>query len=164
MNDHGPVPGGSLVSPHFMFAELTATDHRAFLAEQADPPLEVRAHLVRLAFDLLEPARALVGRLHVNSGFRCPGLNAAIGGSPTSAHMAGLAADVLPLDMDLRDAMVRLADSGLPLDQLIWELGRWLHLGAALPGREARGQRLAVYSPGIYEPWKAADPRFAAVA
>lgn len=148
------------VSPHFTFTELTRTNHRAYLEEQAAPPPQVRANLVRLAVDLLEPARELVGPLRVNSGYRCPGLNAAIGGSTTSAHMQGLAADIVPLEMDLRDAFTRLAKSGLPLDQLIFEFSRWIHVGGAAHAHQPRGQRLAIYEPGAYEPWRPNDPRF----
>jgi zinc D-Ala-D-Ala carboxypeptidase len=151
-------------SPHFSFAELTVTDHREFLEEQDKAPAQVCANLVRLATDLLEPARALVGPLHVNSGYRCPALNAAIGGSKTSAHMDGLAADVFPLEMDLREAYERLAQSGLPFDQLIFEFGRWIHIGAPRHGQEPRLQRLAIYEPGKYLTWDSADPRFARVA
>jgi zinc D-Ala-D-Ala carboxypeptidase len=150
------------VSPHFSLAELTATDHREFLAAQGAPPPDVLMHLRRLAIDLLEPARALVGPLRVNSGWRCPELNAAIGGSKTSAHMLGLAADVYPLEMDPHDAYVRLAESGLPIDQVIWEFDRWIHLGAALPGKEPRGHRYAIWEPGRYEQWRESDPRFSA--
>lgn len=149
-----------MVSPHFTYAELTRTDHRAFLAEQEASPAQVRANLVRLAHDLLEPARALVGPLRVNSGYRCPGLNAAIGGSKTSAHMDGLAADVVPVGMDLADAYTRLAQSGIAFDQIIYEFGRWIHIGGPRHGAEPRLQRLAIYEPGRYERWTPTDPRF----
>lgn len=162
--ERGQVPPGARVSPHFSFAELTVTEHRDFLDEQADAPPQVRANLVRLAVDLLEPARAIVGPLRVNSGYRCPGLNAAIGGSRTSAHMDGLAADVFPLDMDLRDAFERLAQSGIAFDQLIFEFGRWIHIGAPHHGHEPRLQRLAIYEAGRFERWTPADPRFRGVA
>jgi zinc D-Ala-D-Ala carboxypeptidase len=149
-----------LVSPHFSFAELTRTDHRDFFDEQADAPPQIRANLVRLAVDILEPARAIVGPLRVNSGYRCPGLNAAIAGSKTSAHMDGLAADVFPLAMPLADAYTLLAQSSLPFDQIILEFNRWIHLGAPRHAHEPRLQRLAIYSAGKYEQWNPADPRF----
>lgn len=152
------------VSANFTFSELTTTDHRTFLAEQADPPAQVRANLVRLCTDLLEPARALVGPLRINSGYRCPGLNAAIGGSVTSAHMLGLAADVVPLEMDLGAAYERIAASGLPLDQLIFEFGRWIHIGAAKHAAAPRGELLMIFAAGRYEVWRATDPRFRALA
>lgn len=162
MSDHLPIPGGARASEHFSLAELTTTQSRdlLILSEQGNPSPQIRANLRRLAVDLLEPARALVGRLRVNSGYRCPALNAAIGGSKTSAHMDGLAADVFPLDMDLADAYQRLAQSGLPVDQLIFEFGRWIHIGAPKHGAEPRMQRLAIFAPGHYEPWRPTDPRF----
>jgi zinc D-Ala-D-Ala carboxypeptidase len=149
------------VSEHFTFAELTITEHRDFLDEQADAPPQVRANLVRLAVDLLEPVRALVGPLRVNSGYRCRGLNSAIGGSRTSAHVDGLAADVVPVDLDLRDAYVLLAESPLPFDQLIYEFGRWIHIGGARHGAAPRRECLAIYQAGGYVRWSRADPRFA---
>ena len=165
MTDHGPVPPGTLVSPHFSFGELTVTEHRDVLAEQADPPAQVRANLRRLAVDLLEPVREIVGRLHVNSGYRSPALNAAIpGSSRTSRHMDGLAADVFPLDMSLHDAYQRIFQSSIPWDQLIWEWGRWIHVGAALHGQEPRRQALMIFAPGRYEPFAASDPRFRGAA
>jgi zinc D-Ala-D-Ala carboxypeptidase len=157
---HGRIPPGVRVSPHFSFAELTTTEHREFLREQAEPPPQIRANLVRLAVDLLEPAREIVGPLRVNSGYRAPGLNAAIKGSKTSAHMDGLAADVWPLGMDIVDAYERMALSGLAFDQAIFEFGRWLHLGAAKHAVEPRRQTLMIFGPGKYERWSAADPRF----
>ncbi len=156
-----PVPGALAVSPHFSFAELSTTQHREFLQDQANPPAHVRANLTRLAIDLLEPARALVGPLHVSSGYRCPGLNWAIGGSHTSYHMLGLAADVVPVEMALPQAMDVLVDSGLPFDQLLFEFGRWLHLAAPRHGATPRGQCFAVFVPGVYELWKPDDPRIA---
>lgn len=148
------------VSPHFTFAELTRTEHRDFLDEQADAPPAVRANLVRLCVDLLEPARAIVGPLRVNSAYRCPGLNAAIGGSRGSRHMDGLAADVYPLTMPLHEAFTLLAQSSLPFDQIIFEFNRWIHIGGARHAHHARGQRLAIYEAGRYEPWNPGDPRF----
>lgn len=154
------VPRGARVSPHFSFAELTTTEHRDFLDEQADAPPEVRANLVRLTVDVLEPARLVVGALRVNSGYRCPGLNAAIGGAKKSAHMDGRAADVFPLTMDIRDAYRRLAKSAIPFDQLIFEYGRWLHVACPRHGEMPRRQLLAIYAPGSYETWSPSDPRF----
>ena len=162
--ERGQVPAGARVSPHFSFAELTRTDHRAFLEEQAAAPARIRANLVRLATDLLEPARELVGPLRVNSGYRCPGLNAAIGGSKTSRHMDGLAADVVPVEVDLADAFERLAQSGVPFDQLIFEFRRWIHIGAAAHGQDPRRQVLAIYEPGRYLVWSPSDPRFRGTA
>ena len=147
------------VSPNFTLAELTVTDHRGFLDEQSNPPPMVKANLLRLAVDLLEPFRALVGPLRVNSGWRCQGLNAAIGGAFTSYHLEGLAADLFPTVLSLREAFEKLSASELPFDQAILEYGRWIHVQAPRHGKEPRRQLLSIFTPGRYEPWNPNDPR-----
>jgi hypothetical protein len=149
---------------HLTWAEATITQHRRFLAEQGNPPAKVRLNLRRSAADLFEPARALLGPLLVSSGYRCPALNRVIGGSRTSRHMEGLAFDVVPLELDLRDAMQRLVESAVPFDQLIYEFGRWLHIGGARHGEKPRGQRLMIFALHQYEVWNPGDPRFRGVA
>jgi uncharacterized protein YcbK (DUF882 family) len=45
--------------------------------------------------DMLDAARSIAGvRMIVNSGFRTPKHNKAIGGTPNSSHLRGLAADI----------------------------------------------------------------------
>src|SRR4051812_47804066 len=57
------------------------------------PPIRVVRRLRRLAAGL-EHVRTLTGRrLEISSAYRGPTLNALVGGSPTSHHMQGLAAD-----------------------------------------------------------------------
>ncbi|MDI6796112.1 MAG: D-Ala-D-Ala carboxypeptidase family metallohydrolase [Desulfatibacillaceae bacterium] len=44
---------------------------------------------------VLDRARDLAGvPFAINSGFRCPAHNAAVGGAPASSHLKGLAADI----------------------------------------------------------------------
>ena len=149
----GPITG------HLSWEEALATEHRQFLDEQAHPPEDVIANIERFAQDYFEPARMFCGPLRVNSLYRCPGLNAAIGGSPTSRHMVGLAADLWPVRMPLRHAFERISESVVGIDQLIYEFGRWIHLGACPVGITPRGQRLMIFSQGSYEPWNPRDPR-----
>jgi hypothetical protein len=42
----------------------------------------------------LEPVRLETGPMIIDSGFRCPKHNAAVGGKTNSAHLIGLAADI----------------------------------------------------------------------
>lgn len=150
------------LSPHLTWAEFTATQHREFLEQQEHPPAEIIANALRFAAEVFEPARQVLGvPIRLNSGYRCPALNAAIGGSPTSAHKNGLAADCCPLGLDLVAAYRRLAESKVPFDQLIFEFGRWIHLGAARPGRMARRETLMIFTAGNYEPFNPNDPRLA---
>ena len=53
------------------------------------------ANLKRLAEKVLQPIRDAYGKgIKVNSGFRHPNVNAAVGGSRTSDHCKGQAADI----------------------------------------------------------------------
>lgn len=87
------------LSPNFTFEELTRTDNRGLLLknrELATTNAAVKASLTRVAVELLEPIRALFKvPVQVNSGYRCPDLNRAVGGSASSQHLLGEAADIV---------------------------------------------------------------------
>lgn len=51
----------------------------------------------------LEELRALVGPLHILSGYRCPEHNKRVGGAPKSEHVLGRAADVVATKVGLRE-------------------------------------------------------------
>jgi len=53
-------------------------------------------------------SNALVGPIHINSAFRSRELNATIGGSPTSAHLDGYAADLVAPGSALRERSAKL--------------------------------------------------------
>lgn len=61
-------------------------------------PSEVRANIVALVEHVLDPVRERLGMpIIVNSGYRCPKHNLAVGGAVNSQHMKGEAADVRPV-------------------------------------------------------------------
>lgn len=82
--------------------------------------------------------------LHINSGYRCPAVNAAVGGKIASAHMDGRAADFVPVGMYLREAFDKIKASDLPFDQLIVEYGTWIHVAIARQGVDPRRQVLEI--------------------
>ena len=51
--------------------------------------------------EVLDTLRSHVGPLRVNSGFRCRNHNTKVGGSSRSKHMEGIAADIVPVWVDL---------------------------------------------------------------
>lgn len=58
-------------------------------------PPSARKNIEALVTEVLEPVRQELGRaVSVNSGYRCPGHNAAVGGVPGSLHLSGEAADL----------------------------------------------------------------------
>ena len=83
--------------------------------------------------------------IKISSGYRCPILNTAVGGSPTSAHMIGLAADFscpnFGPPLEISRAVVR---SVIAFDQCIEE-GGWVHI--SFDPRMRRLVRTAHFGP-----------------
>ena len=133
------------ITDNFTWGELTRTDIR----DLANEPGAVESHELVQTAHLLERVRARLGKpLVVHSAYRSPAVNARIGGSVTSQHMAGQAADFHPLDLDLWVAFEALRTSDLPYDQLIFEKPQssrtgWLHISHSGDMRPPRRQALA---------------------
>jgi uncharacterized protein YcbK (DUF882 family) len=95
------------------------------------PSKEIIHNLTLLVDKILDPLRENYGKaIHVNSGYRCPALNEAVGGSKTSQHMKGMAADITggstAKNKELFNLIIKL---DLPFDQLIDEKNfRWVHV------------------------------------
>ncbi len=100
---------------------------------------EVRDAILSLVENVLQPLRDAWGKpLHINSGYRCREVNAAVGGVPTSQHVKGEAADIAA---ENPAELARLAASlGLPFDQMII-YPTFVHFSHKLEGRQ-RGQIL----------------------
>ena len=97
------------------------------------------ANAIQLCEDFFDPIYEKLGYIHITSGYRCPELNAKIGGSKSSAHMTGNAVDFVFPNRDLKSCFNEIVDSGLKFDQLIMEFNSWIHLGRA---DKPRGQVL----------------------
>lgn len=147
------------LSENLTLGEFLATSHHEFDDEQSDPPQEVLINARRHAIDLWQPCRDLIGPMAVSSGYRCPGLNAAVGGAVTSAHMDGRATDNIPIKTSLLDAYMQILQSSLPFDQLIWEFGRWIHLGSPKHWDQPRREALMKFAGSGYELFNPNDPR-----
>ena len=92
-----------------------------------------RANLQRTA-EVMEDVRALLGNkpILISSGYRSPQVNAAVGGSKSSAHMSGLAVDFSCPGFGTPKAICHKLHSHmkeLGVDQLIHEYDTWVHLG-----------------------------------
>lgn len=115
---------------NFSLFELVVTDHRGFDEEQYNPPTEIIENLRSLCVTILQPLRDALGTpIKVNSGYRCPALNKAIGGAKTSLHTLGKAADIIDLTNGNEFLFNKIKALHLPFDQLIDELNfRWVHV------------------------------------
>lgn len=116
------------LTTHFSLDELTASDLATRKSIDNTPNVDQIENLKILA-GTLEQVRELLGHpLRINSGFRGVKLNAAVGGSKTSAHLDGLAADfVCPEFGTPQEIAIEIAASNITFDQLIQE-GTWVHL------------------------------------
>lgn len=122
-------------------------------------PAEAAA-LGRLVALVLDPLRERLGRaVTVNSGYRNRAVNSKVGGSQTSQHIKGEAADIVVEGM-LPSAVARaIVEAGLPFDQLIVEredtkrldVG-WVHVSLTTSGRDRR-EMLQSPRAGVYLPW-----------
>ena len=85
------------------------------------PSEEVIVNLTFLIIHLLDPIRKRVGKpININSGYRSPKLNTAIGGSTTSAHCKGQAADIECFGLD-NYQLAKIIYNEFKYDQLILE-------------------------------------------
>ncbi len=127
------------LSPHFTFNELTKTSKIPYKILNPLLAKEYLNNLILLCNYLLEPARAILNTpLIITSGYRCPALNEAVGGSKKSQHLNGTAADftVKNKKLSLGDVFVRLRESPfLNYGQLILERN-WIHLSLGVPFRD----------------------------
>lgn len=93
-------------------------------------------NLEYLARNLLQPLREALGPVRINSGYRSPEVNAKVGGSPTSYHCLGCAADIELMSVSLLTGL-EYVYKNLPFSEMIaeyWKSG-WVHV-ALMRGRE----------------------------
>jgi hypothetical protein len=83
------------MAKYFSLNELVSSETAAARGIDNTPPPYAAARLGVLAERLLDPVRELWGApLRVDSGYRCPELNRAVGGAAGSQHLSGEAADI----------------------------------------------------------------------
>ncbi len=133
------------LSEHFELAEFCTSQEAARRGRIILPTDTDTQNLARLCATVLEPLRMDLGRpIVISSGLRPPWLNAVIGGSPTSAHLDGRAADILVPGLTPLEVCERVAALGLPVDQCIHEFPPqgWTHVAIEPAGGAARNQYL----------------------
>ena len=112
------------LTANFTVKELTVTNRPL-----ANVPNKNEVEQLRLlAVNILQPLREKLGRpVLVNSAFRSEAVNKAVGGTPTSQHRLGQAADIRVTGMSPLELCKFIIAAGLPFDQLIEE-GTWTHV------------------------------------
>jgi hypothetical protein len=140
-----------MLTANFSLAELTRSAYAIRHGINNQPTdADVLENLHTLAAGL-ERVRQVLGRpIHVSSGYRSPKVNSGVGGSKTSAHMSGLAADIVLPGMSAREVCLKIQEAAafVGFDQLIFEHS-WTHVGFPDVNEQPRMIAMtAVFKPG----------------
>ena len=123
------------LTEHFELREFTISDYAVRHGIDNTPNELIIGNLKMLCEYTLEPLREIVKRpIIITSGYRCYDLNKAIGGSDTSQHVDGKAADIIVPNMSV-DELFELGSKYVPHDQIIHEFARWVHVSYSNPLR-----------------------------
>lgn len=119
---------------YFTIEELTRSATATTRGIDNTPTPEIKANLERLVDKVLDGLREIYGKpITVNSGYRCPELNKAVGGSKTSDHMNGFSVDITASCKKENAILFQIIKDNFDFDQLIWEKGNseypdWIHV------------------------------------
>ena len=108
------------LSQNFSLLELTKSETAIRKSIDNTPSKEALQCLFNLCTNVLQPVRDAFGLVSITSGYRSPELNTAIGGSKTSDHCKGCAADFEVPGMDNKELAQWIIDN-LEFKQLILE-------------------------------------------
>jgi len=123
------------ISKHISLREATHSATAKRRGIENTPNEEQLDAMYKVAEFIFEPLRLYVGgAIKINSFFRSPKVNKAIGGVSSSQHCKGQAIDIDDVfDHKTNAEMFEYIRENLDFDQLIWEFGdsnnpNWLHV------------------------------------
>lgn len=133
------------MSKYFTLKELYQSATADKLGIDNTPSKEIAMHLGELATDLDAIREAWGSAIIVTSGYRCPELNEAVGGSKTSAHVTGYAADLQPKNGKIEEFKAFIVNylKNRKFDQCLLEASgktQWVHYGKFNRKGQQRGQ------------------------
>ena len=124
-----------MISKHISYKEGVYSNTATRRGIENDPNDEQLKCMETIAEEVFEPLRAYVGGpIKINSFFRSPELNKAIGGSGKSQHCKGQAIDIDDTFGRMTNAeMYHWIKEHIDFDQMIWEFGdddnpAWVHV------------------------------------
>lgn len=122
------------LSENFTFEELIHSNTAERMGIENVPKDEkVVENLRSLCLEVLQPLRDYVGApVHINSGYRCPELNMAVGGVKNSQHCRGEAADIRIVSPKQGREWAAWIEDNCRFDQMLLERNKngavWLHV------------------------------------
>lgn len=141
---------------YFSIEELCHSDVANRLKMDNTPNAEQKHRLEVLIEELLDPLREAWGSaIKVNSGYRTARLNKILGGSFTSAHVLGYAADIVPVNGKIAEFKAFTKDwlKDKKYDQYIDERSsdaEWVHIGIKNTNGLQRKQNLKYRNSKYY--------------
>ncbi len=155
------------LTEHFTLEEMIVSPTAKRLGLSNTPTPEHIENMRYCCEKILEPVRAKFGPVTVNSSYRAPRVNQAVGGSKTSQHVNGQAIDFEVKGVDNKTVADWVADN-LEFDQVILEFytkgdknSGWVHASIKKEGGNRRQRLIATKSKAggtSYTPVKDFDP------
>lgn len=117
------------LSKDFLLHEFTSSQTAARLGREVVAGADIVQALTLLCLNVLQPLRDAIGvTISISSGYRPTWLNIIVGGSATSQHVQGEAADIKAVGYTPMALCQKLIDLDLPFDQVISEFDQWTHV------------------------------------
>lgn len=133
------------LSKNFTLEEWCRSQVAARMGRRVEATDDEVQSIQALVQKVMQPLRDAVDRpITITSGLRPDWLNKAIGGSKSSQHMLGEAADFIVHGMTPLEAAEKIVELELPFDQLISEFNEWVHVSHS-PQIVQRGSLLTAY-------------------
>ena len=133
------------LSKHVSYKEGVYSTTALRLGLKNDPSDDHLVNMINISEKVFEPLRTHVGGpIKINSFYRGPELNKAIGGSSKSQHCHGQAIDIDDTYGNASNAeMYNWIKANLDYDQMIWEFGTdenpdWVHVSYVSPDKNRK--------------------------
>lgn len=108
------------LSKDFYLSEFTESDTAEEEGIDNTPNAQEIQNLRVLSQRVLQPIRSFLSRpVSVNSGYRCPKLNEAVGGVSDSRHKSGKAADIKVEGLAAEDLAWMIRQTDLPFEDVV---------------------------------------------
>jgi len=148
------MAGNIQLSKNFWLSELIKSSTAERKGIDNTPTTEHLVNLTVITQQILQPVREHFGVITVNSGYRGPKLNTAIGGSKSSQHMNGEAVDFEQLGTP-NPTVAKWITENLVWDQIILEFYKkgepnsgWIHCSYKKNGQNRKKITTALVQNG----------------
>ena len=118
------------ISKHISFKESTHSNTAIARKIKNVPDADTIVRMKLVAERCFEPVRIWYGKpIKINSFYRSPKLNSAVGGASKSQHVKGEAIDLTAGSIEENKKLYDWICDNLEFDQAIWEYGgKWIHV------------------------------------